>query len=58
MAVVGEVAQVVHANVEQPVLSRLADEGEVERSKVLGEDGDDVDAQRGHPVVTHSVASR
>ena len=49
VAVVGEVAQVVDADVEQAVLARLADERQVERGEVVGEDRDDVDAHAAGP---------
>src|SRR6185503_20815364 len=42
MTVVGEVAQVVHAQVDQAQLTRLADQREIQRREVLREDGDDV----------------
>jgi hypothetical protein len=45
----GPVAQVVHADVEDPAVLRLAGQREPQRSEVLGEDRDDVD--------THAQAS-
>ena len=44
--VVGEVAQVVHPQVEQALLAGLADQREVERREVVREDRDDVEPQQ------------
>src|SRR3954454_5711120 len=46
VAVVGEVAQVVHPQVDQALLTGLADQREAERLKVVREDGEDVEPQR------------
>src|SRR4029079_1742825 len=46
VAVVGEVAQVVHAQVDQALLAGPADEGEAERLEVVGEDREDGQPQR------------
>src|SRR6476469_4383023 len=47
--VVGEVAQVVHHDVEQPLLAGIADQRETERREVVGKDRDDVDAHAAQP---------
>ena len=43
------IAQVVDADGEDPLLNRLAQQSVAQRLEVLGEDGDDVQAQLRHP---------
>src|SRR5512141_588600 len=45
MAVVGEVTQVMHLQVDQALLARLADQREIQRGEVLRKDGDDIESQ-------------
>src|ERR1035437_2848982 len=47
MDVESPVPQVVHLEDDVPALRRLADQRDFKRAEVLGEDRDDVDAQRG-----------
>src|SRR5690606_30065733 len=43
VAVGGDLAQVVHVDLEQAVLDRLAQQGLSQRREVLGKDGDDAE---------------
>jgi hypothetical protein len=46
MPVVREVAQIVHADVEDARLARTAEQGHVQHGEELREDRDDVDAHQ------------